>query len=172
VDQRDEQEFAEYFAARREAVRRTAFLLCGDWHRADDLAQTAFVALHRKWRKVRDKQALDAYVRRTLVRAVIDESRRPWRRERFVDEVPDTPAGDGEIADSVATREALVAGLKRVPPRQRAVLVLRFLEGLDVSAAAEALGCSEGTVKSQTSRGLAALREALGDTIDDLRPAS
>ncbi len=172
MDQRDEQEFAEYFAARREAVRRTAFLLCGDWHRADDFAQTAFVALHRRWRKVRDKQALDAYVRRTLVRAVIDESRRPWRRERFVDEVPETPSTDGEIADSVATREALVAGLKRVPPRQRAVLVLRFLEGLDVSAAAEALGCSEGTVKSQTSRGLEALREALGDTIDDLRPAS
>lgn len=172
MDQRDEQEFAEYFVARREAVRRTAFLLCGDWHRADDLAQTAFVALHRRWRKVRDKQALDAYVRRTVVRAVIDESRRPWRRERFVDEVPETPSGDGEIADSVATREALVAGLRRVPPRQRAVLVLRFLEGLDVAAAAEALGCSEGTVKSQTSRGLEALREALGDTIDDLRPAS
>ncbi|QFZ23741.1 SigE family RNA polymerase sigma factor [Saccharothrix syringae] len=171
MDQRDEQEFAEYFAARREAVRRTAFLLCGDWHRADDLAQTAFVALHRRWRKVRDKGALDAYVRRSLVRAVIDESRRPWRRERFVDQVPETPAG-GEVADSVATREALVAGLKRVPPRQRAVLVLRFLEGLDVAAAAAALGCSEGTVKSQTSRGLAALREALGDTIEDLRPAS
>jgi RNA polymerase sigma-70 factor (sigma-E family) len=172
VDQHDEQEFAKYFAARREAVRRTAFLLCGDWHRADDLAQTAFVALHRRWRKVRDKQALDAYVRRTVVRAVIDESRRPWRRERFVDQVPETPSHDGEIADSVATRAALVAGLRRVPPRQRAVLVLRFLEGLDVAAAAEALGCSEGTVKSQTSRGLDALREALGDTIEDLRPAS
>ncbi|GAA3460757.1 MULTISPECIES: SigE family RNA polymerase sigma factor [Saccharothrix] len=172
MDQRDEQEFAEYFVARREAVRRTAFLLCGDWHRADDLAQTAFVALHRRWRKVRDKQALDAYVRRSVVRAVIDESRRPWRRERFVDQVPDTPATDGEVADSVATRETLVAGLRRVPPRQRAVLVLRFLEGLDVSATAEALGCSEGTVKSQTSRGLEALREALGDAIDDLRPAS
>ncbi|GAA1269108.1 SigE family RNA polymerase sigma factor [Saccharothrix xinjiangensis] len=172
MDQRDEQEFAEYFAARREAVRRTAFLLCGDWHRADDFAQTAFVALHRRWRKVRDKGALDAYVRRSLVRAVIDESRRPWRRERFVDQVPERPSGDGEVADSVATREALVAGLKRVPPRQRAVLVLRFLEGLDVAAAAGALGCSEGTVKSQTSRGLEALRAALGDTIDDLRPAS
>ena len=72
MDQRDEQEFAEFFAARRDAVRRSAFLLCGDWHRADDLAQTAFVALHRRWRKIRDKGALDAYVRRTLVRAVID----------------------------------------------------------------------------------------------------
>ena len=172
MDQHDEQEFAEYFAARREAVRRTAFLLCGDWHRADDFAQTAFVALHRRWRKIRDKQALDAYVRRSVVRAVIDESRRPWRRERFVDQLPEAPVGDGEIGESVATREALVQGLRRVPPRQRAVLVLRFLEGLDVAAAAEALGCSEGTVKSQTARGLTALREALGDAIDDLRPAS
>jgi RNA polymerase sigma-70 factor (sigma-E family) len=172
VDQHDEQEFAEYFAARREAVRRTAFLLCGDWHRADDFAQTAFVALHRRWRKIRDKQALDAYVRRSVVRAVIDESRRPWRRERFVDQLPETPAGDHEVGDTIATRETLLQGLRRVPPRQRAVLVLRFLEGLDVAGTAQALGCTEGTVKSQTSRGLEALREALGDAIDDLRPAS
>lgn len=169
MDQRDEQEFAEYFVARRDAVRRTAFLLCGDWHRADDLAQAAFVALHRKWRKIRDKAALDAYVRRTMVRAMIDESRRPWRRERFVEELPERPVSDAEVGDSVATRAVLLDGLRRVPPRQRAVLVLRFLEGLDVSAVAEALHCTEGTVKSQTSRGLATLREVLGDTVDDLR---
>lgn len=171
MDQRDEQDFAEYFAARRDAVRRSAYLLCGDWHRADDLAQTAFVALHRRWRKIRDRGALDAYVRRTLVRAVIDESRRPWRRERFVEELPETPVA-GEVGDSVATRSALLGGLREVPPRQRAVLVLRFLEGLDVAATAEALKCSEGTVKSQTARGLTALREALGGTLDDLRSAS
>ncbi|MGH8077041.1 MAG: sigma factor [Lysobacter sp.] len=81
-DQRNKREFADYFAARRDAVRRTAYLICGDWRRADDLAQTAFVALHRRWRKVRDKGALDSYLRRTLARAAIDESRRPWRRER------------------------------------------------------------------------------------------
>lgn len=175
MDQRDEQAFAEYFSARRDAVRRTAFLLCGDWHRADDLAQTAFVALHRHWRKVRDPQALDAYVRRTVVRAVIDESRRPWRRERFVDTVPDSagPAPDRDgLGDGVATRQALLDGLRRVPPRQRAVLVLRFLEGMDVTGAAKVLGCTEGTVKSQTARGLEALRGALGDALDDLRSAS
>jgi RNA polymerase sigma-70 factor (sigma-E family) len=172
VEQREEQEFAEYFAARREAVRRTAYALCGDWHRADDLAQTAFVALHRRWRKIRDRGALDAYVRRTLVRAMIDETRRPWRRERFVEEMPEVASTDGEVGDAVATRSALLDGLRRVPPRQRAVLVLRFLEGLDVAAVAEALKCSEGTVKSQTARGLATLRDVLGDDLDDLRSAS
>lgn len=176
MEQRDEEDFAEYFVARRDAVRRSAYLLCGDWHRADDLAQTAFVALHRRWRKIRDRGALDAYVRRTLVRAAIDESRRPWRRERFVDELPENAqpgdGGSGELGEAVANRAALLDGLRRVPPRQRAVLVLRFLEGLDVSATADALKCSEGTVKSQTSRGLTALREVLGDTLDDLRSAT
>ena len=172
MEQREEQEFAEYFAARRDAVRRTAYALCGDWHRADDLAQTAFVALHRRWRKIRDRGALDAYVRRTLVRAMIDETRRPWRRERYVEQMPEVAAPNAEIGDTVATRSALLGGLRRVPPRQRAVLVLRFLEGLDVAAVAETLKCSEGTVKSQTSRGLATLRDVLGDTLDDLRSAS
>lgn len=176
MDQREEHEFAEYFAARRDATRRMAYMLCGDWHRADDLAQTAFVALHRNWRKVRDKKALDAYVRRTVVRAMIDESRRPWRREHVVTDdsglPPEQPDAAGEVGDSVATREALLAGLRRVPPRQRAVLVLRFLEGLDVAATAAVLKCTQGTVKSQTARGLNTLRGALGDAFDDLRSAS
>lgn len=169
MDQREEQEFAEYFAARRDAVRRTAYMLCGDWYKADDLTQTAFVALHRRWRKIRDHGALDAYVRKTLVRASIDESRRPWRRERHVETLPEVTQQGTEVGDSVATRSALLDGLREVPPRQRAVLVLRFLEGLDVAATAEALKCSEGTVKSQTARGLTALRGVLGDTLDDLR---
>jgi RNA polymerase sigma-70 factor (sigma-E family) len=176
VDDAGEREFAEYFRARREVVRRTAYLLCGDWHRADDHAQAAFVALHRHWRRIRDREALDAWVRRTLVRAVVDESRRPWRRERSTAEPSDAagaPVADAADsgADAVATRQVLVAGLRSVPPRQRAVLVLRFLEGLDVAGTAAALGCSEGTVKSQTAHGLAALRAALGDALDDLRPA-
>ena len=189
-----DQEFDAYFRARRDAVRRTAYLLCGDWHRADDHAQAAFVALHRHWSRIRDRAALDAWMRRTLVRSVVDESRRPWRRERSTDEVIShrfgetrpgnwegthsrasgpgllSPTVDGP-ADGVATRHVLVDGLRAVPPRQRAVLVLRFLEGLDVAATAEVLGCSAGTVKSQTAHGLAALRAALGDALDDLRPA-
>ena len=168
MDDRAEQAFAEYFRARRDVVRRTAYLLCGDWHRADDHAQAAFVALHRHWQRIRDPHALDAWVRRTLVRAVVDESRRPWRRERFVERLPDTASSS---APDVATRTALVDALRSVPPRQRAVLVLRYLEGLDVAGTAAALGCSPGTVKSQTAHGLAALRAVLGDSLDDMRAA-
>ncbi len=163
-------EFEAYFRARRDSVRRTAYLLCGDWHRADDHTQAAFVALHRHWRRIRDRDALDGWMRRTLVRLVIDESRRPWRRERSTDDVQAGRIESG--ADGVVTRHVLVDGLRSVPPRQRAVLVLRYLEGLDVAGTAAALGCSEGTVKSQTSHGLAALRAVLGDALDDLRPAS
>lgn len=169
MDALAEAEFERYFRARRDAMRRTAYLMCGDWHRADDHTQAAFVALHRHWRRVRDKGALDAWMRRTLMRAVVDESRRPWRRERFTDDVV---AVDKVVADpDVTTRHVLVDGLRSVPPRQRAVLVLRYLDGLDVAATAAALGCSEGTVKSQTSHGLAALRTALGGSLDDLRAA-
>lgn len=161
MEQRDEQEFAEYFAARRDAVRRTAYMLCGDWHRADDLAQTAFVALHRRWKKIRDRAATDAYVRKTLVRASIDESRRPWRREWQTETLPE-PVNDAPgIDDLVATRQDLREALVEVPPKQRAVLVLRFFEGMDVAATAQLLGCSEGNVKSQTARGLANLKQVL-----------
>lgn len=166
MDQRDEQEFAEYFAARRDAVRRTAYMLCGDWHKADDLAQTAFVALHRRWTKIRDRGATDAYVRKTLVRASIDESRRPWRRERQTEVLPETSTGEIGLDERVATREDLLAALRDVPPKQRAVLVLRYFEGLDVSGAAKVLGCSEGNVKSQTARGLANLKQVLEKEVE------
>ncbi|OZM71446.1 SigE family RNA polymerase sigma factor [Amycolatopsis antarctica] len=162
MDQHEEQEFAEYFAAKRDSVRRTAYMLCGDWHKADDLAQTAFVALHRRWRKIRDRSATDAYVRKTLVRASIDESRRPWRRERNVDVLPESVAAGTRFDERIVDREDLLAGLRQVPPKQRAVLVLRYFEGMDVGGVAKALGCSEGNVKSQTARGLAKLREVLG----------
>jgi RNA polymerase sigma-70 factor (sigma-E family) len=159
-------EFSAYVAARRDAVRRTAYLLCGDWHQADDLTQTAFVKLHGAWHRIRDRGALDAYVRSTLVRATVDESRRPWRREKAVDAVPDQPALSGtgsavDIAELVANRELVRGALASVPTGQRAVLVMRYFEGLDVAATARALNCSEGNVKSQTARGLAALRAAL-----------
>ena len=156
-----ERAFAEYFAARQDAVRRSAYLLCGDWHRADDVAQTAFVKLHRHWERVRDKGALDAWMRRTVVRTVVDESRRPWRRERPTEVLPERAVDAADPGEAMGTRELVLAGLRQVPPRQRAVLVLRFIEDQDVAATAAALGCTEGTVKSQTARGLSTLRAAL-----------
>ena len=149
-------------------VRRTAYLLCGDWHHADDLTQIAFVKLYGAWQRIRDRGALDAYVRSCLVRATVDESRRPWRRERAVDAVPDNPA-PSDIASTVADRELVGQALARVPSGQRAVLVLRYFEGLDVAETAAALGCSEGNVKSQTARGLAALRAALAGLGEEVK---
>lgn len=160
---KEDAEFTAYVEARRAAVRRTAYLLCGDWHRADDLTQTAFVKLYGAWQRIRDRGALDAYVRSCLVRATIDESRRPWRRERAVEAVPDNPA-PSDIASTVADQEVVRTALREVPEGQRTVLVLRFFEGLDVAATAELLGCSEGNVKSQTARGLTALKSVLART--------
>jgi RNA polymerase sigma-70 factor (sigma-E family) len=154
--------FTAYVAARRDVVRRTAFLLCGNWHTADDLTQTAFVKLYGAWHRVRDPGALDAYVRSVLVRATVDESRRPWRREKAVDAVPHNPA-PSDSASTLADRAVVRQALAAVPAGQRTVLVLRYFEGLDVAETAAALGCSEGNVKSQTARGLAALRAAMAE---------
>jgi RNA polymerase sigma-70 factor (sigma-E family) len=155
--------FTEYVAARREAVRRTAYVICGDWHWADDLTQNAFIRLAAGWDRVRDPQAVDAYVRTCLVRAYLAETRRVWRRrERPVAQFPEV-AGAEDDADTVTRRMLFADALRRLAPRQRVTLVCRFYQGLDVAETAAVLGCSEGTVKSQTARGLAALRRALGD---------
>lgn len=161
-------EFSAYFRARRDQVRRTAYLLCGDWHKADDLTQTAFLKLYGSWNRIREPRAMDAYVRSCLARSVVDESRRPWRREKVVEFLPEHADSAGsDIATVVADREVLRQALESVPPGQRTVLVFRYYEGLDVATTAAAMGISEGTVKSQTARGLAALRtavEQLGET--------
>ena len=154
--------FTAYVTARRERTRRVAYLLCGDWHRADDLTQIAFVKLYGAWERIRDHGALDAYVRSTLARSVVDESRRPWRRERVVEVLPETASFD-DLAGRVVEQDQIRFALARVPAGQRAVVVLRYFEGLDVAATAATLGCSEGNVKSQTARGLAALKAALLD---------
>lgn len=158
----DDAEFSAYFVARRDTVRRIAYLMTSDWHKADDLTQTAFVKLYGAWDRIRDRTAMDAYVRSCLTRAVVDESRRPWRRERVVEVLPEeSDTAEEDIAAAVADRELFRKALVEVPPGQRAILVLRYYEGLDVAGVAQAMGCSEGNVKSQTARGLAALRAAV-----------
>ena len=150
----DEAGYREYVTHRLDGFRRTAFLLCGDWHQADDLVSIALVKLLRHWRRVSAMEQPDAYVRRVLLRTWLDERRRPWRRERPTSIVPDRPA---EAADR-DTRLDVVAHLAELPPRRRAVLVLRYFCDLSVEETAAALGCTEGTVKSQTARALDTLR--------------
>ena len=163
-------EFVAYYAARAGHLRNTAFLLCGDWHLAEDLTQTAFTKLYRAWTRIDRHDVLDQYARRVLLRTFLDEGRRPWRRERPT--LPDDEALDAVSPDQrgVEDRQVLKTALLRIPKGRRAVLVLRFWADLSVEQAAEVLGCSTGTVKSQTARGLDNLREVLGDALDDLKP--
>ncbi|MEV0901159.1 SigE family RNA polymerase sigma factor [Actinoplanes sp. NPDC049802] len=147
--------FAEYFAARSSAMRATAFLLCGDWHRAEDLVQQTFTKLYLRWNRVQRHESLDPYVRKVLISTFIDEGRWGWWRRERTQEARIERAAVPEPSDD---RVTLLAALARVPARQRAVLVLRYWQDLSVEETAAALGCSAGTVKSQAARGLDTLR--------------
>jgi len=150
--------FTEYFASRAEAMRGTAYLLCGEWHRAEDLVQTAFTKLYRVWNRVSRHEALDAYVRQVLIRTFLDERRRGWwRRERVSETTTDRPLAPPAAEDRLVLMEALAL----LPPRQRAVLILRYWEDLSQDETAALLECSVGTVKSQAARGLERLRNVL-----------
>jgi len=123
------EEFTAYVAGSAIGMRRTAYLMCGDWQRAEDEVQTALVKLYLAWDRIRDRQSLDAFVRTTLIRGLIDERRRPWRREHAQAALPDRAAAEPwPLEDRLTVRDALA----KVPPRQRAVLVLRFYEDCDV----------------------------------------
>ncbi|SDG21688.1 RNA polymerase sigma-70 factor, sigma-E family [Lentzea fradiae] len=155
-DEREDR-FAAYFAARSGAMRATAYLLCGDWHRAEDLVQTTFVKLYVVWHRVGEEERLDAYTRQILVRTFLDETRRGFfRRERPVADFADRPLP--APGDHVEDRMLLVQALAAVAPRQRAALVLRVWADLSVEETAKAMGCGTGNVKSQLARGLAAMR--------------
>jgi RNA polymerase sigma-70 factor (sigma-E family) len=155
-----EAEYVDYVTARIPALRRLAYLLAGDDHRADDLVQQTITTLYVKWRRAQAADHLDAYVRTMLVRTFVDERRLAWARVRLFREMPEPPPfEDGGAEDRQVVRSAL----SRVPRRQQAVLVLRFFYDLSVDEVAGTLGCSAGTVKSQTSRGLATLRRLLGE---------
>ncbi len=150
--------YVDYVAARQAHLRRIAYAVCGDWHRADDLLQTALTKLYLAWPRLRTDIEPDAYVRRIIVRAHIDEGRRPWRRERSGLE-----GHDGAVAGGlpVEERSALFEALQGLPEMQRKTVVLRHWLGLSVEETAAELGISTGTVKSHSSRGLAALQRVL-----------
>jgi RNA polymerase sigma-70 factor (sigma-E family) len=169
----DEDRFREFARGNAVALRRSAYLLCGDWHLADDLTQTTLIKLHGAWPRVHRRHQPVSFARKILLRCWLDERRRPWRRtERRVGEVPeaaDPTAGPAAIADAAGLRVELFGLLAALPPRQRAVLVLRYFESLSVGETAAALGCSEGTVKSQASRGLAMLRTRFAGAVPTRR---
>jgi len=157
-----DQEFAEFFSARFDGARRIAFAMCGSWSDAEEIAQSAFVKVYARWAKIRI-ETVDAYLRTVLTRVFLDTKRRGRGREQVVAELPETVAPpDAGPAERLALRAALMA----VPPGQRAVLVLRFVADLSIEQVAETLGCTTGTVKSQTARGLATLRAAYPNDVE------
>jgi RNA polymerase sigma-70 factor (sigma-E family) len=163
----DEDEFRAFATVRIPGLRRSAYLLCGDAHAADDLVSTVLIKLYRNWRRLATVDHPDAYVRRVLVTSWTDELRRPWRRERTSAVVPDPPPHhDAYRLD----RFTLMPLLARLTPKRRAVVVLRFYEDLSVEQTAEIMRCSPGTVKTHTHRALEDLRKLLPEALG--RPGS
>jgi RNA polymerase sigma-70 factor (sigma-E family) len=153
--------FEDWLAAREPALQRTAHLLAGDVHTAQDLVQTTLAKLYLAWDRVGSSDHIDAYVRRMLV----NEYRSAWRRpvtrlEKVTDVVPDRPTRHEEYDGS---RDAVWRFVCSLPPKQRTVVVLRFYEQLTEAEIADLMGISVGTVKSQSSRALASLRAKLPD---------
>jgi RNA polymerase sigma-70 factor (sigma-E family) len=162
-----DEEFTEFAVASLPDLRRTAYLMCGNWHHAEDAAQEALIRVYRSWRRVHRREGLLAYARRTTLRILIDQSRRPGRREKATDPPESHQAVDPTA--EVDEREAMVRALLSLSPGRRACVVLRYYHDLSVAETAQALGCSEGTVKSQTSDALKALRLLVGEVVDSRR---
>jgi RNA polymerase sigma-70 factor (sigma-E family) len=149
--------FTDFVTVQGRGLLRTAWLLTGDWPAAEDLVQTTFIKVWRHWERVRDTDDPAAYVRRILVNTHLKMLRRRWSGERPAAELPEgTDALDALEASDV--RHSLRAALATLPPRQRAVVVLRYFSDLSEAQTAAELGCSVGTVKSQASRAMVTLR--------------
>jgi RNA polymerase sigma-70 factor (sigma-E family) len=150
--------YVEFVAARQDHLRRIALAVTGDWHSADDVLQTALLKLYFAWPRIRADGNPEAYARRIIMRCDVDRRRRPWRRERPTDLLPDRAATETRGPEE---QSALFDALRALPVQQRKVVVLRHWLGLSVRETAHELGISEGTVKSHSSRGLAALESVL-----------
>jgi RNA polymerase sigma-70 factor (sigma-E family) len=156
----DEAAFRDFAAAARPRLVRTAYLLCGDSHEAHDLVQVTLMRVHRRWRSIERTDQPQAYARRVLINLAASL----WRRRLRAPLLALTAAGDPGAPDPTAAfadRAELWEAVMALPPRTRAVLVLRYFEDLSEAETAAALGCSIGSVKSQASRGIARLRETL-----------
>ena len=157
----DDAEFLDFAEASRARLRRTAFLMCGDWETAADITQEALIRLYVAWPRIERGPGLASYARRTVVSVAID-----WARKKSSSELPIADPEErrtGDATDTVADRVTILNALALLAPRQRACVVLRYYEDLSVAEVARLLGCREGTVKSQTARALDTLRGVLGD---------
>lgn len=157
-------EFAAFVHRRARHHLRTAVLLTGDWHAAEDLVQTCLVKLYRVWHRLDTGVDPDGYLRRMLINTRRSWWRVGWRREAPVASIPDC-AGEADGQDRHAVAETVRQALGALPARQRAALVLRYFEDLPEAQVADLLGCSVGTVKTHTHRGIRRLRELLGDQL-------
>ena len=154
---RDEEAFVEFAEAARGRLRRTAYLLCGDWEQASDHVQEGLIRVYVAWPRLTRAGREHAYARKAVVSAFLDHTRRRTSSEVPTETDHDVPSGL-DVAEAVALRAVLMSALAELPPRQRACVVLRYFDDLSVADTAAVLGCSEGTVKSQTSRALTSLR--------------
>lgn len=162
-----EEEFTEFAEAASLQLRRTAFLLCGNWHTAEDLAQMTLAKVFVSWRKIKRPGAVHAYAKRTLVNAYLDDKHLKRSGEILTDRFPEC-AVEPQALD---TRLVVLAAMAALPPQARAVVVLRYWEDLSVEQVADVLGCSPGNVKSHTARALRKLRAVLGEAMIGYGPA-
>lgn len=160
------EEFTEFAVAASPRLRRTAFLLCGDWHTAEDLAQTTLAKMFVSWRRIRRPGTAHTYATRTLVNSFLASRRGRRAAELLLGRIPDRAAEPQAPELRLVVLDALAA----LPPRARAVVVLRYWEDLSVEQVADLLGCSPGNVKSQSARALVKLRTLLGDAVASACP--
>jgi RNA polymerase sigma-70 factor (sigma-E family) len=153
----DERGFRDFVVARQDALLRRAWLLTGDWASAEDLVQGALLRVWPRWGRVTATGQEDAYVRKVMLNQYLSGRRRRWTREAPTAQLPEPVSPDGY--SDVDVRMVLSRAVAALPRRQRAVIVLRFVEDLSELQTADALGCAAGTVKSQTSKALATLRQ-------------
>ena len=153
------EEFIEFATVTSPRLRRTAFLLCGDWHTAEDLAQITLTKVFGSWRRISRKDAVNAYATRILVNTYLADRRRKRVGEVLTDTLPERVVQP----QAPETRMVVLDALATLPPRARAVVVLRYWSDLSVDQVAAVLGCSAGNVKSQSARALDKLRILLGE---------
>ncbi len=164
MTRRNDDEFAEFVKLRSPSLLRAAYLMVGDRGLAQDLVQEALAKTYVAWPRLRDRANSEAYARRVVTTTAITWYRRKgWHGEQPTDRLPESGEALGDHADQTADRLLVWSCLRRLPPRQRVAVVLRYYVDLTEAQTAETMGCAVGTVKSQVAAGLAKLRSQLGE---------